>query len=593
MQSQKPGKIPARSRKPAKNVSRPAVKAAALPKVRERLAMADVFFEHSREAVIITDAKTVIQAVNPAFTIITGYSAAEVVGQKPHLLRSDRHTPAFFTQLWRQVKKDGCWQGELWNRRKNGEIFPCSVNISSVKGADGRVCRYVGLLGDLARDAVEERETAHYDALTGLPNRSLLNDRLTFMLGHARRNGLILAVLFIDLDRFKVTNDTLGYTIGDLLLQTVAGRLKKTVREADAVFRLGNDEFAIVLEEIGHIQDAAKVAQKILTQFSEPFKFEQCKHDVYIHASIGISLFPYDGVNMELLVKNAETAMYRAKEQGQNSYQHYTPGMNARAFEQLTIEFQLHKALQSNEFVVYYQPIIDIEDNVIVGAEALVRWMHPDMGLVAPDDFIPIAEQTGLIIPIGEIVLRTACSQTKAWHARGFTPFWIAINLSGRQFQQRHLVSKIDDGIAESGLSPQHVELEITESFGMRNPELTVKILRELRKRGIKISIDDFGTGYSSLNYLKRFPISTLKIDRSFVRDIFVDHDDAAIVAIIIEMAHQLSLRVVAEGVETEKQLAFLKSLGCDFCQGYLFSPPVPAEQFEKLLLQYGKNVES
>jgi diguanylate cyclase (GGDEF)-like protein/PAS domain S-box-containing protein len=555
--------------------------------VQDKLVLAEKIIERSREGIIVTGPDHVIRFVNPGFSAITGYDPREVMGKTPAMLRSDRHDTQFYREMWERVNRDGSWQGEVWDRRKNGEIYPCHLCISTIKAQNGRLSRYVGFFRDLARDSIDFREKARYDHLTGLPNRSLLNDQLNFMLAHARRNGQILAILFIDLDRFKMTNDTLGYAIGDQLLQAVAVRLKNAVREVDAVFRLGNDEFAIVLEEIAHIQDAAKVAQKILALFGKPFTFKDCKHDVYINASIGISLFPYDGVNMESLVKNAETAMMRAKEQGYNHYQHYTPGMNARAFEHLTIEFQLHKALRNGEFVVYYQPLIELATETVIGAEALVRWRHPDMGLVVPDEFIPIAEETGLIIPIGEIVLRAACGQTREWHEKGYGGLRIAVNLSARQFQQRNLLGKIEEAINDSGLKPEFLELEITESFGMKNPELTVKILRELKKRGIHISIDDFGTGYSSLYYLKRFPLNALKIDRVFIRDIFVDAEDAALVTIMITMAHKLNLKVVAEGVENTKQLEFLKSNGCDYCQGYLFSPPVPAEKFEIFLKKF------
>jgi diguanylate cyclase (GGDEF)-like protein/PAS domain S-box-containing protein len=549
--------------------------------------LADIVFLKTREGIIETDANSIILSVNPAFTTITGYSPEDAIGRKISILHSERHPAAFYTEMWQTIARKGSWQGDIWDRRKNGEIYPSSLSITALTDEKSLVKRYVGIINDFAGNSIDFREKAHYDHLTGLPNRSLLDDQLNFMIAHARRNGQIMAVLFIDLDRFKTANDTLGYAIGDLLLQGVAKRLKKAVREVDAVFRLGNDEFAIILEEIAHIQDAAKVAQKLLALFTQPFIFEGCKHEVYINASIGISLFPYDGVNMETLVKNAETAMLRAKDQGQNQHQHYTPGMNARAFEHLTIEFQMHKALKNQEFIVYYQPLIDLANHSILGAEALVRWQHPDMGLVAPDEFIPIAEETGLIVPIGEMVLRSACGQTKAWHAMGLGPLRISVNLSARQFQQRNLVGTIAEAISDAGLKPEFVDLEITESFGMKNPELTVKILRELRKRGMHISIDDFGTGYSSLNYLKRFPLTALKIDRSFVRDIFIDPDDSAIVKIMITMAHTLNLKVVAEGVENEKQLEFLRAAGCDYCQGYFFSPPVAPDKFEKYAREF------
>ncbi len=552
----------------------------------EKPDMAEVLMKYSHEGIVITDAEGIILKANREFRVISGFSSNELLGKKTNLQRSNRHGTSFYHSMWQELTEKGYWRGKIWNRRKSGQIYLAHLTISAIKDENGATINYVGFVDDISRYSRDFQEQTYYDVLTGLPNRILLNDRLDFMLAHARRNGQILAVLFMDLDRFKVANDSLGYNGGDQLLQLVAERLKKTVREVDAVFRLGNDEFAIILEEISHIEDAAKVAKKIQNLFTQSFILPSFKHEIFLSASIGISLFPYDGVNMETLVKNAESAMHRAKEQGENNYQHYTPSMNSKALEHLTIEYRLHKALEQNEFLVYYQPQIDLRTGKVVGAEALVRWKHPELGLVSPGEFIPIAEETGLIIPIGEWVLATATRQTHLWHKKGFNQLRIAVNLSARQFQQHDMVDKILSILQKTSLEPSFLELEITESLGMKNAALTVKTLTSLKNMGIHISIDDFGTGYSSLNYLKRFPVDTLKIDQSFIRDISLDQGDEAIVSIIIDMAHALGLKVIAEGVENEIQLGFLKGRSCDQVQGYLFSPPIPAQAFEQYLMK-------
>ncbi|MFP4415653.1 MAG: EAL domain-containing protein [Chitinivibrionales bacterium] len=558
----------------------------ATKEITETLRIADVLLKYSHVGIVVTDADSIILKANKEFQVISGFSESELLGKKTNVQRSDRHKKSFYKKMWVELIEKGYWRGKVWNRRKNGQIYLAHLTVSAVKDECGVTTNYVGLIDDISRYATDFQEQTYVDVLTGLPNRILLNDRLDFMLAHARRNGQILAVLFMDLDRFKVANDSLGYNGGDQLLQMVAERLKKTIREVDAVFRLGNDEFAIILEEISHIEDAAKVAKKIQHLFTISFKLQNFQHEVFLSASIGISLFPYDGVDMETLVKNAESAMHRAKEQGENNYQHYTPSMNSKALEHITIEYRLHKALDQNEFLVYYQPQIDLKTGNVVGAEALVRWKHPELGLVSPAEFIPIAEETGLIIPIGEWVLETATRQTQQWHQQGLPPLRISVNLSVRQFQQQDIVEKILAILDKTELAPNYLELEITESLGMKNAALTVKTLSRLKKMGIHISIDDFGTGYSSLNYLKRFPVDTLKIDQSFIRDISLDQGDEAIVSIIIDMAHALRLNVIAEGVENEIQLGFLKGRSCDQVQGYFYSPPIPAKAFEQYLIK-------
>ncbi len=423
---------------------------------------------------------------------------------------------------------------------------------------------------------------ATHDALTRLPNRILLIDRLGQTMSRVRWQKRLVAVMFLDLDRFKVINDTLGHTVGDLLLKAVSERLTASVRSGDTVARLGGDEFIIILADIGQAEDVARVAEKILNSLSKPFNL--AGREFFITTSIGISLYPDDGEQPETLLKNADTAMYRAKEQGRNNYQHYSAAMNASAFERLMIETSLRQALERREFLLYYQPQVDLATWQIVGIEALIRWNHPTMGLVSPAKFIPLAEETGLIIPIGEWVLRTACSQNKAWQSAGFPPIRVSVNVSGFQFQQPDLIDRLRRVLDDSDLAPHFLEMELTESILMKNEEKMIATIGTLHEMGVNISIDDFGTGYSSLSYLKRFAINNLKIDQSFVRDITTSPDDAAIVAAIITLAHSLKLKVIAEAVETDDQLESLRTLQCDYMQGYLYSRPVPAEEMTKLL---------
>lgn len=434
---------------------------------------------------------------------------------------------------------------------------------------------------------------AYYDSLTSLPNRVLFKDRLNQTLLIAQRHQRILAILFLDLDNFKRINDTLGHPAGDELLKQVACRLSNYIRKSDSisrystdefsavVARLGGDEFTIMLTEVSHVHDAMKVAQRILNAIAQPFDIEG--HEVFITASIGIAVYPVDGEDVDSLLKNCDTAMYHAKNEGRNNYKFYEQSLNKTALDILALENNLHKALDKQEFRVYYQPRIDIRTRNVVGFEALIRWQHPQKGIIPPSEFIPMAEESGLIIPIGEWVLNEACKQNKAWQAAGFAPIFISVNLSGKQFKQQNLINVIDHAMSDVRLDPKYLELEITESI-IQDTKSTAGILRELRNLGLKIAVDDFGTGYSSLSYLRRFPLDTLKIDRSFVKDIAKDPDSEAIVKAIIAMAHCLKLRVIAEGVETEEQLKFLSDEGCDEFQGYLISPPLPADEVVRFL---------
>ena len=426
------------------------------------------------------------------------------------------------------------------------------------------------------------RHLAFHDALTSLPNRTLFRDRFTQALAHAGRKHEMLAMFFLDLDRFKTINDTLGHAVGDRLLQAVAERLRKLVREGDTIARLGGDEFMLLLQGAQNVEGIAKVAEKILHAFRP--SFHVAGHDLHISTSIGISLYPHDGHDAETLLKNADIALYRAKEHGRNNYQLYTPSMNARAFEQLALENQLRRALDREEFSLYYQPLLDIKERKIAGMEALIRWIRPASTMVMPDSFIPLAEDTGLIIPIGEWVIRTACKQNYQWQQMGLPRLPVNVNLSARQFQQQDLTRSIARILEATFLEPRYLTLELTESAIMKNADFAIATLTELKSMGVGISIDDFGMGYSSLSHLKSFPISSLKIDQSFVRDCMEDADDAAIVKAIISLAHSMKLEVVAEGVETEQQLSFLNGLGCDKLQGYFCSPPLPTDSFTALL---------
>ena len=428
---------------------------------------------------------------------------------------------------------------------------------------------------------------AYHDALTGLPNRTLFEDRLAVTLAQARRKKQMAAVMFLDLDRFKVVNDTVGHTLGDQLLQSVAERLTGLMREGDTVARVGGDEFTLLLPEVARSEDLVEVAERILEALRQPWVLDG--HEFRITTSIGIATYPTDGEDAQSLLRNADTAMYRAKDQGRDNYKLYTPKMNARIAERLALENGLRHGLERGEFLVYYQPQVDIASGAISGVEALVRWQHPERGLVSPAEFIQVAEETGLIVPVGAWVLRTACAQAKAWQAAGYPPVRVAVNLSARQFQQRDLIEVVDEVLKETGLEARWLQLEITEGVAMQDVEFNIAVLRELREMGVQIAIDDFGTGHSSLSYLSQLPIDVVKIDQSFIQDLTTDPNDAAIARSIIVMAHNLKLRVIAEGVETEEQLAFLKKRRCDEMQGYLFSKPAPAEAFEEMLRQGGR----
>ncbi|MCF6290241.1 MAG: EAL domain-containing protein [Desulfobacterales bacterium] len=550
---------------------------------KQRMLLLASVFENSIEGVTITNADAEIEQVNPAFTAITGYSADEVIGKNPRILRSGLHGPEFYREMWQAINDQGLWSGEIWNRRKNGEAYPERLSITAVKDLQGKTSHYVAVfydITDVKRGEEQLQHQAYHDALTGLPNRQLFIDRLEVSMAYARRHRRILAVFFLDLDNFKNINDSLGYNVGDRFLQEVAGVLQECCRDEDTVARVGGDEFIMLLTEIKDERDALEVARRIENAFAEPIRVEE--QEFFAGASIGITFYPADGEDAVALIKNAELAMYRAKELGRGNFQLFTERMNQEVRRRLELENSLRRALERREFEVYYQPKVSIERGTIAGAEALVRWLR-NGELVSPLDFIPLAEETRLIIPIGEWVLATACQQAASWHENGH-PLNVAVNLSPRQFHQDDLVEVVTRVLKETGLPAGSLELEITESIVMGDVQGAIRIMRALRDMGVCFSMDDFGTGYSSLQYLKQLPLDALKIDRAFVKDLPDNEEDAAITSATIFMAHSLGLKVVAEGVETEAQLSFLRERGCEQFQGYLFSKPVPGKTFFRYL---------
>jgi len=543
-------------------------------------------FESSHDGITITDINGNMLAVNNSFLKITGYSEAEVLGRNPSMLHSGRQSRDFYQSMWASIKEVGYWHGEIWNRRKNGEVYPEWLTISAVKNAEGQTTHYVGTFSDISQIKESEERAehlAHFDPLTDLPNRLLVLSHLNHVLARAQRHHRHVGVLYIDLDRFKNVNESLGYPVGDELLIALTERLTMHMRSEDLLARLGGDEFLLVLESIETPEDAATVARSLLELLTQPFELSE-EQEIFIGASIGISVFPNDGDNADQLIQYADAAMHQAKQQGRNTYQFYTESLTRASGEHLEMETRLRHAITANQLRVYYQPQVDIATGRIIGAEALVRWQDPERGLISPANFIPLAEETGLIGIIGEWVLKEACLQGRRWIEAGLPFKTLAVNLSPHQFQRGSIVDIVSNILAETGFPADRLELELTESALMQQEETAVKMLHLLRAQGIRLAIDDFGTGYSSLSYLKRFPLDILKIDKSFVDDIPFHQDDMEIAATIIAMGHSLGFKVLAEGVETTEQLDFLQAKGCDMYQGYLTSPPVPAKEFEHML---------
>lgn len=555
----------------------------------EMLRISAIAFE-SQSAMIVTASNAVILRVNRAFTKLTGYSTQEVLGQTPQLLSSGRHDKTFFQTMWNTLKETGCWQGEIWNRHKNGMIYAEWLIISSVTAPDGSVTHYVGTYSDITenKDAVAEiHRLAYYDPLTHLPNRRLLQDRLGQKLAAAARNGLHGAILFLDLDNFKALNDTRGHDAGDQLLVEVARRLRAAVREGDIVGRLGGDEFVILLQDLSAEPETAaiqtkQVGEKALEALTRPYHFDD--YDFQCTASIGIRLYREQGTVEELL-RHADIAMYQAKTTGGKSLCFFDPIMQTMVTARADMEKDLRRALEQNQFKLYFQSQV-FRDSQIVGAEVLLRWNHPEQGLISPLEFIPLAEKTSLIIPIGQWVLDSACAQLKSWEGNSLIRHvQLAVNVSTRQFRQPGFVEQIQQTLSSNAINSEQLKLELTESLVLDDIHDTIVKMHALKEIGVRFSLDDFGTGYSSFSYLTQLPLDQLKIDRSFVRNIGVKSTDAIIVQTIIGMAHNLGLEVIAEGVETEAQRDFLEQHGCPVYQGYLFSKPVPIEQFEQMVL--------
>ena len=549
--------------------------------------MASVF-SGSNEAIMISDAENRIVAVNRAFAELTGYAEQDVIGLNPKILSAGKTPHEVFVGMWDSLNRTGAWQGELWDRRKNGEPYPKWLSISVVRDAEGKLTHYIGSFVDITeRKASEEqvRHLAHHDALTGLPNRFSMHERLDQAISFVRRGDKRLALMLVDLDHFKSINDTLGHDVGDQLLIEVAARLSGAVRDSDTVARLGGDEFVVVLPGIEDAADAAHVADKMLAAVSAPYLIKG--NELRTSPSVGICIFPDDATEIGDLLKKADVAMYHAKSHGRRNYQFFANEMQEEATRRMMLEKDLRVALEANQFLLHYQPQLDLRTGTIVGVEALVRWQHPERGMVSPLDFIPIAEETGLIAPLGDWILCEACRQLAKWREHGLRTIRMSVNLSASQFADGGLGERINGLLTASNISPANFDLEITESMSMGSPLEAIENMKSLRGHGMSLSIDDFGTGYSSLAYLKLFPIQTLKIDRSFVKDIETDVNDADICDVTVLLAHKLGMTVVAEGVETEAQLKYLLSIGCEKIQGYFISKPLPGDKAEQFIRDF------
>jgi len=550
-----------------------------------KLRQAAQVFSSTIEGVIITDSDGNILDVNPAFCSITGYLREQAIGQNSRFLQSGRHSKEYYEEMWQSLIAEGCWSGEIWNRRANGDKYSALMTISAVKDKDEFTTGYVYLFADITKSKQAEERLAflvHHDELTGLPNRLLLKDRLDQALRHAERKRGKVAILFIDLDHFKNINDSMGHSVGDEFLKKVSERLLQTIRSEDTLARISGDEFILMIENNHAVKDTTNVLNKLMDAFRKPFVLE--RHQVLITSSIGVSIFPEDGKSSEELIKNADAAMYRAKEEGRNTYEFYAPEMTESAQEHVYLESALFTALKHGHFVQYYQPQYLLSTGRLIGCETLIRWQHPDDGMISPQRFIPIAEQNGTIRDIDSWMLRTACQQGRAWHDQGLPIQSISVNMTGSQIQRDNFADSIHEILDSTRFPKEHLEIEVTESFVMQRPDAGIRQLYKLYNNGIRIAIDDFGTGYSSLNYLKQLPVSKIKLDRAFIKDITEDKDTLAIVRAIIDLSRSLGKTILAEGVETLGQAQQLKELGCEQVQGFYFGRPITAEKMTELL---------
>lgn len=539
-------------------------------------------FDNTVEGIVITDASGIIRMVNAAFTTITGYMPEEAMGRNPRILKSDRHPPEFYENFWLRLVNEGKWEGEIWNRRKNGEVYPEWMVCTAVYDERGNAEHYISVFNDLSEVKFKDAQIelrSNYDYLTGLPNKEMFQSRLFGELSHRNRSGERLALLVFDINRFKNINDTLGHFVGDAVLRKIGGLLSECVGSAGLVSRIGGDDFHILLPDVHTPDEIAVQVKRVFDRLGDPVDVEG--HRLFLSASVGISVFPEDGREVDDLLKRADIAMGKAKESGISSYRFFTEDLGRRASLKLTLENALREGLERHEFHLHYQPKYSFSRGTFSGAEALLRWNSPD-GPVQPSDFIPLAEETGLILTLGEEVFRMVCRQIAEWRDRWRFPGEIAVNLSARQFHQKGLLSKLKGILGEYDVDPSSIGIEITESGIMENLLDSISVLTGMKDLGMTVFVDDFGTGYSSLNYLKRLPIDVLKIDKSFIDGVLEDGNDAAITRAIIGIARSLGLRVVAEGVETSGQLEFLRHNGCDEIQGYLLSRPLPPEAYEK-----------
>ena len=554
-------------------------------KAEEALELAGKVFEASVDGIMVTDVRGAIMAINPAFTRITGYTGDDVLGKNPNLLKSDRHDEQFYEGKWLSLRENGFWAGEVWYRRKDGNVSPMMETMSLCMDESGNISNYISVIVDISE--IKDAQTlikflAYHDPLTGLPNRIVAREHFDKMVDDASSGGNRVAVICFDIDRFKVINDSIGHAIGDQVLKLLAGKFLSSLNDSDKITRQGGDEFLLISGAVKNRDQAAGIAQLIIELIAQELTVDG--HRLSISASLGIALFPDHGECLDDLLRNAENALYQAKKDGGNSYRFFTEEMSRDAVRKLEMQTLLRSALANDEMEVFYQPKIELKSGNIVGAEALLRWHNPQLGQVSPADFIPFAEETGLIHPIGEWVLGVVCSQIRKWRDEGLDAVRVSVNLSGRQFLDKNIGGIVEDAIHGNGIPPRLIELEITESILMGNINYAILILHTLKEIGVTVSLDDFGTGYSSLNYLKNLPIDTLKIDKSFIDEVHTSSSDAAIALTIIALSRNLGMEVVAEGVENQEQYAFLRNNGCDLIQGYYFSKPLPAAEFEALL---------